>query len=136
MLQYRLEVPTDKRYDLTKFVYTIYEVIDMSMLFMPYPLMLVGRFLCGILGVSSATIREAAVQSYLPREMRARVNALTETYFSLAIVVFQFFAGWLGELMSYRTVVLIMGSFSLIGIIFLIVLPTEDNRKVKKATRE
>lgn len=135
VLQYRLEVPTDRRYDLTKFVYTIYEVIDMSMLFMPYPLMLIGRFLCGILGVSSATIREAAVQSYLPREMRARVNALTETYFSLAIVVFQFFAGWLGELMSYRTVVLIMGSFSLIGIIFLIVLPTEDNRKVYEATR-
>ncbi|HHX04378.1 MAG TPA: MFS transporter, partial [Tissierellia bacterium] len=46
VLQYRIEVDPKKRYGFTKFVYTIYEAIDMTMLFLPYPLMLVGRFLC------------------------------------------------------------------------------------------
>ncbi len=135
VLQYRIEVPPKKRYGFTKFVYTVYESIDMSMLFLPYPLMLVGRFVCGILGVSSATIREAAVQSYLPREMRARVNALTETYFSLSIILFQFLAGWLGEMLSYRTVVVILGSLVLVTIFSLIFVPTQDNKTVYEAVR-
>ena len=135
VLQYRIEVDPKKRYGFTKFVYTIYEAIDMTMLFLPYPLMLVGRFLCGILGVSSATIREAAVQSYLPREKRAKIHALSESYFSISIIVFQFLAGWLGELLDYRLVVVILGSLVLATIYFLIVAPTEDNRKVYEAVR-
>lgn len=135
VLQYRIEVDPKKRYGFTKFVYTIYESIDMTMLFLPYPLMLVGRFLCGILGVSSATIREAAVQSYLPREKRAKIHALSESYFSISIIVFQFLAGWLGELLDYRLVVVILGSLVLATIYFLIVAPTEDNRKVYEAVR-
>ena len=135
VLQYRIEVDPKYRFGFTKFVYSIYEAFVMTMLFLPYPLMLVGRFLCGILGVSSATIREAAVQSYLPREKRAKIHALSESYFSISIIVFQFLAGWLGELLDYRLVVVILGSLVLATIYFLIVAPTEDNRKVYEAVR-
>lgn len=62
-----------KRYAFTKFVYTVYGLMDILLLYLPYPLMLCNRFLCGALGISSATIRETAVQSYLP-EICGRVS--------------------------------------------------------------
>ncbi len=76
-VQYAKEIPVKKRYSFTKFVYTVYDTMDSILLFLPFPLMLANRFLCGGLGTSSATIRETAVQSYLPPEMRARVNAIS-----------------------------------------------------------
>lgn len=69
-----------KRYAFTKFVYTVYGLMDILLLYLPYPLMLCNRFLCGALGISSATIRETAVQSYLPENMRARINAFLIWY--------------------------------------------------------
>lgn len=135
VLQYKIEVPPKKRYGFTKFVYTVYELLDILVLYLPYPLMLLSRFTCGILGVSSATIRETAVQSYLPRGMRAKVFALADAYFSLTIIGFQFIAGALGEVLPYRIVPLILGSLVLIGIYFLIVRPSTVNRKVYEAVR-
>ena len=40
--------------------------------------MLVNRALCGFLGIQSATIRQAAVQRYIPDRLRARLNAGAE----------------------------------------------------------
>ena len=56
--------------------------MDILLLYLPYPLMLCNRFLCGALGISSATIRETAVQSYLPENMRARINAFFNMVFA------------------------------------------------------
>lgn len=70
LLQYKKEVPVNKRYPFTKAVYLIYSLADMALLFLPYPAMLANRFFCGSLGICSATIRESAVQSYLPEQMR------------------------------------------------------------------
>ena len=49
--------------------------MDACLLWLPYPLMLVNRALCGFLGIQSATIRQAAVQRYIPDRLRARLNA-------------------------------------------------------------
>lgn len=51
LLQYIREVPVRKRYAFTKFVYTFYDTMDAALLWMPFPLMLVNRFLCGGLGL-------------------------------------------------------------------------------------
>ncbi len=99
----------------------------MALLFLPYPAMLASRFLCGGLGISSATVRETAVMSYLPEQMRARVNAFFNTLFAIGGVLFQFLAGALGEILPYRAVALLLGMF------FLIVLPAKDNRPVYEA---
>lgn len=80
IFQYKKEIPVKKRYAFTKFVYTVYGLMDILLLYLPYPLMLCNRFLCGALGISSATIRETAVQSYLPENMRARINAFLIWY--------------------------------------------------------
>ena len=135
-IQYRVEVPVKKRFAVTKFVYTVYQISDMLLLFLPYPLMLFNRFLCGGLGNTSATIRETAVQCYLPEHIRARVNALFSAVFAVGGIVFQIFAGVLGEILPYRAGILIMGVIGLAAIWFLIVRPGEVNRKVYEAVRK
>jgi MFS family permease len=109
--------------------------MDSFLLFMPYPLMLLNRFLCGALGSQSATIRAAAVQSYLPKDMRARINALFGVIFSIGGILFQLLAGLLGQILPYRIVALILGLATFCCMFIFIWLPKEENRKVYEATR-
>ena len=89
--------------------------------------MLLNRFFCGALGTSSATIRETAVQSYLPSDMRARVNAIFNIIFTVGGIFFQFLAGGLGQMLSYQTVSLLLGSIDFVAMIMLIVIPKKEN---------
>ena len=114
-LQYVREVPVRKRYAFTKFVY---------------------RFLCGGLGCASATIRESAVQSYLPEEMRARINAFFNVISSVGGVVCYLLAGLLGQILPYRLAATILGLATLGSMFFLIVLPAKSNRPVYEAVRK
>ena len=75
--------------------------MDMLLLLLPYPLMLVNRAACGFLGVGSATLRQAAVQKYLPDEMRARISSLQEMMVLAATSVLSLLAGALGEVLPY-----------------------------------
>lgn len=136
LIQYKKEIPVTKRYAFTKAVYLFYSLADMALLFLPYPFMLANRFVCGGLGVSSGTIRESAVQSYLPERMRARVNAFFHVMFAAGGVFFQFLAGTLGQIMSCRAVAALLGLLAVGSIFFLIVLPAEDNRPVFEAIRK
>lgn len=135
LLQYKKEVPVNKRYPFTKAVYLIYSLADMALLFLPYPAMLANRFFCGSLGICSATIRESAVQSYLPEQMRARVNAFFNVLFAVGGAAFQFLAGALGQLIPYRAVAVLLGGMGVGSIFLFIVLPAADNRPVYEAER-
>lgn len=134
-IQYKIKVKAKKRYGITKFVYTVYSMLDGILLFMPYPLMIINRFICGFLGMTSATLRETSVQVYLPRHMRAKVNAVFNVLMALSLIVFQLFAGYLGDVLDHRIVVVLMASISLVSIYILIVKPTEENRRVYEAIR-
>ena len=133
--QYKMEIPPKKRYRFIKFVYTFYDTMDAFLLWMPYPLMLLNRFFCGALGTSSATIRETAVQSYLPSDMRARVNAIFNIIFAVGGIFFQFLAGGLGQMLSYQTVSLLLGSIAFVAMIMLIVIPKKENQPIYEAER-
>ncbi|MDE6910177.1 MAG: MFS transporter [Lachnospiraceae bacterium] len=135
LLQYKKEVPVNKRYPFTKAVYLIYSLADMALLFLPYPAMLANRFFCGSLGICSATIRESAVQSYLPEQMRARVNAFFNVLFAVGGVAFQFLAGALGQLIPYRAVAVLLGGMAVGSVFLFIVLPAANNRPVYEAER-
>lgn len=135
LFQYKKEIPSSKRYSLTKFVYIFYDSMDSVLLFMPYPLMLINRFLCGALGTTSATLREAAVQSYLPQSIRTRINAFFNVIFAAGGIVFQLAAGSLGQFLSYRIVALSLGLFTLSSAFIFICLPAKENRKVYEATK-
>ncbi len=134
-VQYKVDVPPEKRYGITKFVYIFYETMDIILLFIPYPLMIVNRFICGFVGMTSATLRETSVQSYLPSNMRAKVNAVFNVFIALSVIIFQIIAGYLGDRIGYRKVVVLLASLSLVAVFIFIVRPTEENRKVYEATR-
>ena len=76
IIHYIIKIPTNKRYKIAELVYKIYNILDATLLFLPYIGMLISRFICGFLGVNSATLREVAVQSYIPSSMRARISSL------------------------------------------------------------
>ncbi|MBD5456989.1 MAG: MFS transporter [Lachnospiraceae bacterium] len=134
--QYTKEIPVNKRYMFTKFVYLFYDSMDALLLFLPYPLMLLNRFLCGGLGISSATIRETAVQSYLPAQIRARVNAFFDVMIAVGGVGFQLLAGILGMVMPFRIAAMLLGLATLGCVYVLIVLPAGVNRPVYEAVRK
>jgi MFS family permease len=68
--------------------------------------------------------------------MRARVNAVFQMMFAIGMVLFQFLAGWLGQVMSYRLVMVILAGLSLTAMLFLIWIPAEVNRLIYEATRK
>ncbi|MEG2896439.1 MAG: MFS transporter [Niameybacter sp.] len=135
MVQYKCEIPPNKRYKFTKMVYTVYDTMDAFLLFMPYPLMLLNRFLCGTLGSMSATIRSVAIQSYLPAHMRARIQALFGVIFAIGGILFQLVAGILGEMMPYRIVAFLLGVITFGSMILLIFIPKKDNAPIYGAER-
>ncbi len=135
VFQYKFTIKPQKRYGITKAVYIFYDTMDMILLFLPYPLMLINRFACGAMGMTSLTIREAAVQSYLPSDMRAKVNALFSAYSASVMVLFQLTAGYLGDLFGFRKVVVLISAIGLLCVVIFIVLPQRVNRQVYQATR-
>jgi len=78
LFHYNVEIPRKKRFRFAYFVYQMYNMMDGILLWIPYPFMLVNRAVCGFLGVNSASLREAAVQRYLPDEHRAKLNAFLD----------------------------------------------------------
>jgi len=102
MFHYHKEIPQKKRFGFAFFVYQLYELMDMILLWIPYPLMLVNRAVCGFLGVNSASLREAAVQKHIPDHLRAKLNAFLDMLISLSVAAFGLLIGALGEVMDYR----------------------------------
>lgn len=134
-VQYKLHIKPEKRFSITKIVYFSYETLDLSLLFMPYPFMIINRFIGGVMGITSFTMREAAVQAYLPAHMRAKVNAIFTVAVSLAVVVFQLGAGYVGDVFGYRRAVILFSTFSLLSVIGFIAIPSAVNRKIYEVTR-
>ena len=135
-VHYVFRIPRNQRYRLTVWVYVIYEICDGTLLFLAYPVMLVLRFLCGFLGVNTATLRSAAVQSYLPPDMRARVNGLIGVIMSMAVLAVQLLAGALGELLPYRYVTQLFAGTSFLGILWFIIGHREAVQKIYEFERE
>ncbi|MBR5287343.1 MAG: MFS transporter [Clostridia bacterium] len=120
-VHYLFRIPEDKRYWLTVRVYAIYQLCDGAMLFMAYPVMIVLRFLCGFLGSQTAAIRQAAVQKYLPSDMRARVYGLFDVLVSLSAMGIQLLVGAMGEVMSYPAAAALLSAAGFACLLWLIV---------------
>ena len=99
-VRYRREIPPGMRFKFAFFVYNAYELMAATLRWLPSPLMLVNRAAAGYLGIGSATMRLAAVQSYIPDGMRSRINAFEGVMYYLGMGVFSLIVGALGEVMS------------------------------------
>lgn len=76
--------------------------MDLILLWLPYPLMLVNRAFAGFLGTNSATLRVAAVQSYIPESMRARINAFENMILMAVSSILSVIVGATAEILDYR----------------------------------
>ena len=129
-IQYRVKIPEEKRYGFTFFVYQFYEAMDMCLLWLPYPLMLVNRGICGFLGSNSAILRETTVQRYIPERLRSRVNAFNGVLLTVGSSVFSLLMGFLGEILDYRWCVTVGGAVAMLASWLLIWGRRSDVRKV------
>lgn len=114
LLHYHVEIPKKRRFDVAFWVYQIYETMDMCLLWIPYPLMLLNRAVCGFLGVNSATLRYAAVQYYIPDRLRARLNAFQNVLFMACGCVLTMVVGWMGEWLDLRLCMTICGCVTMV----------------------
>lgn len=130
VLQYRIKIPDKKKYGLVLFVYQVYESMDMCLLWLPYPLMLVNRGICGFLGSNSAILRSAAVQRYIPEKLRSRINAFDDVLITAGASVFSLMMGFLGEILDYRWCVTIGGAIAMLASWLLIWGRRKDVRRV------
>ncbi|NJP40441.1 MFS transporter [Oscillospiraceae bacterium HV4-5-C5C] len=128
--RYHQPVSRGWRYRFSKWIYTIYDSFDASLLLLPFPLMLLNRFICGYLGISSATVREAAVQTYLRPDMRAKVNALLNSILSGGGLLFYYAGGFLGQYYDYRLLVALLGLLTLGANFVLIWRKPETNGRI------
>ena len=133
-LQYKIKVPDRKKYGFVFVVYQVYETMDMCLLWLPYPLMLVNRGICGFLGSNSAILREAAVQRCIPSHLRARVNAFNDVLFTAGTGLFSLLFGALGELLDYRWCVTVCGAAAMLASWLLIWGRRKDVRRVYVAS--
>lgn len=115
ILQYKINVPKEKKFGIIFIIYEIYELMDMILLWIPYPFMLINRALCGFLGNNSAVLRNSSVQKYIPSNLRARVNAFIEMFMTLVGSLLTLVVGSLGELLDYRICVTICSFFALVA---------------------
>lgn len=113
VFHYHVEIPARRKFSFAFLVYQIYEMMDMCLLWLPYPLMLVNRGICGFLGMNSGTMRQAAVQQYIPDTLRARVNAFESMLLYGATSVLSLAVGALGELIDYRLCVTVAAGATL-----------------------
>lgn len=129
-VQYRIKIPNRKKFGFVFFVYQVYEAMDMALLWLPYPLMLVNRGICGFLGNNSAILRNAAVQRYIPGHLRSRINAFNETIIMAISSLLSLLVGVMGEVMDYRWCVTICGATTMTACWLLIWRGRRDIRKI------
>ena len=130
VVQYRIKMPAKKKFGFTFGVYQLYEFMDMILLWLPYPLMLLNRACAGFFGINSATMREAAVQRYIPENLRARINAFENMCAMAASSVFSLSIGTLGEILDYRLCVTLCGAFAMCSCWLLIWRNRASVRKI------
>lgn len=130
VVQYRMKLPAKKKFGFTFGVYQLCEFMDMVLLWLPYPLMLLNRACMGFFGINSATMREAAVQRYIPENLRARINAFENMCAMAATGVLSLTIGALGEVLDYRLCVTLCGVFSMLACWLLVWKNRASVRKV------
>lgn len=129
-IQYRLHIPKEWKFSAAFCVYVVINVLSGTLLFLPAPLMAVWFLLDGALGVTSYTIRTAAVQSYVPDNKRARFNGMFNMISCLGGVVGSLVIGVLAEFLPERLIVAAASLLVLAAVYLFLYRGREDVKKV------
>lgn len=102
LVHYQSKIPAKRRFSIVFFIYQLYEFLGVILLWLPYPAMVINRAIAGFSGMTSYSIRQRAVQTSIPDDMRARINAVQSMMSNAFALVLTVFVGWLGEWIGYR----------------------------------
>jgi len=114
-LQYRLALPAKKKFAIAMTVYVLSCVINGSVLFLPFVLMVLFFFTDGFLSVISFNIRISTTQSYVPEEYRGRFNGCFQMVCNAGMIVGQLLAGALAKSYSCRAIIIVLMGTNLIA---------------------
>ncbi len=120
VFQYNSKIKKNHKYAIANTVYKVYSLLDMIVLYLPFPLMLIIQTITGSLGVTSMVLRESAVQQYLPANIRARIQSYLNVLMNLLIMLFKLVAGFLGMFISFRLTVVLLALLSFISSLYFI----------------
>lgn len=129
-VHYKIKYPLKARFAIALFVYVLYTVIDGSMLFLPYPVMMLFAFISGVSGVTSYTIRTAATHSYVPDNYRARFAGTFSMIMTCGTLLGQLIVGILGEMLDPRLIVLSFNIINMFAVYFVVYRGREDLKKI------
>ncbi len=129
-VQYRLRIPRERKFAVAFFVYVAINVLSGTLLFLPVPLMAAWFFMDGALGVTSYTIRSAAMQSYVPDNRRARFNGIFQMICFVGSVAGSLLIGALSEVFPERAILLAANALVLGAIYLFIWRGREDIKKI------
>jgi len=115
-IQYKLDLPTHKKFFIAVFVYIVSGIIDMGYLFTPVYMMAFLSFVVGLLTVTSYNIRISTTQSYIPDDKRARFNGTFHMIMNVGMISGQLIAGALAERVPIRAVVVLFNGICLIAV--------------------
>ncbi len=130
IIHYKFKYPTDKKFTIALFVYTVICVLEGTQLYLPVIIMMIFSFTTGILGVTSFNIRISATQSYLPDNKRGRFNGIFQMLCTAGSIVGQLICGGLGEVMPERTIILMLMIVNLFAVVLIMYRGREHVKKI------
>jgi len=116
VIQYRLELPANRKFTIAIFVYITFSIIEMTYLFTPIYVMALLAFTVGLLTVTSYNIRISTTQSYIPNEKRARFNGTFQMIMNSGTILGQLVAGGLAEVIPIRAVIVMFNAICLTAV--------------------
>lgn len=121
VIHYLFKYPTNKKYLIAVGVYFTVEILNATLLFMPYLLMVSVSFLVGLLSVTSFNIRMSATQTYIPNHIRGRVNSTQQMLWNMGTILGTLIIGLLAEYSGedYRLIIMGASAVSLMAIILI-----------------
>jgi hypothetical protein len=131
IIHYIFKYPVKKKFMIAVFVYLTVEILGASQLYMPYVLMIITGFIVGMLSVTSFNIRMSATQTYIPGEMRGRINATQSLLWSFGSIIGAIVTGLVAEFtqFDYR---LIMAGAAIVSISAILLIPMRMSGEFKR----
>lgn len=120
MFHYKVKLPIKKKFAIALTVYVVISLIEGSVLYFPFPVMICMMFICGLLGITSYTIRISATQSYVPNEKKGRFNGAFSMLSTVGMFTGELLAGALANVFPMRGVLAaFMGITVISAIVFI-----------------
>lgn len=131
LAHYLFKYPPKYRFVIAVTVYFTVEILSATQLFFPFVIMVIISFIIGLLASTSFNIRMTATQTYIPSNMRGRVNSAQQLLWNLGAILGTIIIGVIAEYSNINYRVIILG-MSVVSIVTIFLVPLRMNKDFKK----